>query len=204
VNAHAGYLGILFGLAGPNTTLCGSSAGSESIAQAANLLRLGRADYALAGGVEALSPALLHGLASAGELDRGLLPGEGAAFLLLAREAMAERPALARLLAWSAATAHGAGDLASARAATLSALNREAPAELAQIDAVWFAGAQPDLGATHGVMQTLQGATGETWAAGGALAAVMAAHEAARAGHAVLATDFPREGTQTALLFVPA
>src|SRR5688500_957889 len=54
VNAHAGYLGTLFGPAGPNVTVCGPSAGLEALGQAADLLESGRAEYALVGGVEAL------------------------------------------------------------------------------------------------------------------------------------------------------
>jgi hypothetical protein len=80
VNAHAGYLGILFGLAGPNVTLCGADAGLEALAYALDLLELGRADLVLAGGVEALGETLTEGLRRSGVSD----PGEGAAFVLLA------------------------------------------------------------------------------------------------------------------------
>jgi 3-oxoacyl-(acyl-carrier-protein) synthase len=81
VNAHAGYLGILFGLAGPNVTLCGESAGLEAIEQAFDLLELGRADVVLAGGVEAYGETLFEGLRRAGadELE------EAAAFVLLSQ-----------------------------------------------------------------------------------------------------------------------
>lgn len=81
VNAHAGYLGILFGLSGPNVTLCGAAAGAEAIEAAGDLLELRRADAVLAGGVEALGPTLVEGLRRAGEP----VPAEAAAFLLLAR-----------------------------------------------------------------------------------------------------------------------
>ena len=80
VNAHAGYLGILFGLAGPNVTLCGADSGLEALAYALDLLELGRADLVLAGGVEALGETLTEGLRRSGVGD----PGEGAAFVLLA------------------------------------------------------------------------------------------------------------------------
>ena len=80
VNAHAGYLGILFGLAGPNVTLCGADAGLEALAYALDLLQLGRADLVLAGGVEALGETLTEGLRRSGVAD----PGEAAAFVLLA------------------------------------------------------------------------------------------------------------------------
>ena len=81
-NAHAGYLGILFGLAGPNITLCGADAGLESIALALDLLELGRADVVLAGGVESLGDALATGLRRTGVENAA----EGAALVLLGRE----------------------------------------------------------------------------------------------------------------------
>ena len=82
VNAHAGYLGILFGLAGPNVTLCGETAGLDALGQALDLLELGRADAVLAGGVEAYGETLFDGLRRAGADE----PEEAAAFLLLARD----------------------------------------------------------------------------------------------------------------------
>ena len=82
VNAHAGYLGILFRLAGPNVTLCGEGAGVDALAQALDLLELGRADAVLAGGVDASGPTLLEGLRRVGA-DQ--FP-DAAAFVVLARE----------------------------------------------------------------------------------------------------------------------
>lgn len=82
VNAHAGYLGILFGLAGPNVTLCGETAGLEALHQAFDLLELGRTDAVLAGGVESYGETLLEGLRRTGSDE----PQEAAAFLVLGRE----------------------------------------------------------------------------------------------------------------------
>jgi 3-oxoacyl-(acyl-carrier-protein) synthase len=81
VNAHAGYLGILFGLAGPNVTLCGETAGLDALGHALDLLELGRADAVLAGGVEAYGETLFEGLRRAGADE----PEEAAAFLLLSQ-----------------------------------------------------------------------------------------------------------------------
>ena len=111
VNAHAGYLGILFGLAGPNVTLCGETAGLEALGQALDLLELGRAEIVLAGGVEAYGDMLFEGLRRAGEEE----PEEAAAFVLVGREGMGptlERAALAEYGAGAAA-----GALAAVRAA---------------------------------------------------------------------------------------
>ncbi len=90
VNAHAGYLGILFGLAGPNVTLCGATAGADAFGHALDLLELGRADAVLAGGVEAHGETLSEGLRLAGVQEWP----EAAAFLLLGREG--EGPAFTR------------------------------------------------------------------------------------------------------------
>jgi hypothetical protein len=81
VNAHAGYLGILFGLAGPNVTLCGEAAGLDAFGQALDLLELGRTDLVLAGGVEAYGETLFEGLRRTGADE----PEEAAAFLLLSQ-----------------------------------------------------------------------------------------------------------------------
>ena len=99
VNAHAGYLGILFGLAGPNVTLCGEAAGLDALAQALDLLELGRADAVLAGGVEAYGETLFEGLRRAGADE----PEEAAAFLLLARDGAGPRLERSDLAAGGAA-----------------------------------------------------------------------------------------------------
>jgi 3-oxoacyl-(acyl-carrier-protein) synthase len=103
VNAHAGYLGILFGLAGPNVTLCGEAAGLEALGQALDLLELGRADAVLAGGVEAYGETLFEGLRRAGAEE----PKEAAAFVLLSRDGLG--PTLDRAQFDALAAAGGAG-----------------------------------------------------------------------------------------------
>lgn len=82
VNAHAGYLGILFGLKGPNVTVCGETAGFDAFGHALDLLELGRADAVLAGGVEAYGETLYEGLRRVGAGE----PDEAAAFLVLGRD----------------------------------------------------------------------------------------------------------------------
>ncbi len=132
VNAHAGYLGILFGLAGPNVTLCGVDAGVEALAFGLDLLALGRADAVLAGGVEALGETLLEGLRRTGVED----PGEGAAFVLLGRDGAGVGVDLERAGAgrpagrtWSAAdVAETAGDCGAASGALAAVLAIEAAA----------------------------------------------------------------------------
>ncbi len=131
-NAHAGYLGILFGLAGPNVTLCGADAGLEALALALDLLELGRADAVLAGGVEALGETLLEGLRRTGVKE----PGEGAAFVLLGRVGPGSGVTLERAGAeghggriWTAAdAAEAAGDCGAAGGAIAAVLAIEAAA----------------------------------------------------------------------------
>ncbi|MEJ3743465.1 beta-ketoacyl-[acyl-carrier-protein] synthase family protein [Actinomycetes bacterium KLBMP 9797] len=90
-----------FGLAGPVlsvNTAC--AAGANAIGWAADLIRLGKADVMLAGGADALSDVLFAGFNALEALSpeparpyskgrQGLSLGEGAAFLLLAREDLA-------------------------------------------------------------------------------------------------------------------
>ncbi len=104
VNAHAGYLGILFGLAGPNVTLCGEAAGLDAFAQALDLLELGRADAVLAGGVEAYGETLFEGLRRAGADE----PEEAAAFLLLCRDGPGPKLGHAEIAAAGVGAAAGA------------------------------------------------------------------------------------------------
>jgi 3-oxoacyl-[acyl-carrier-protein] synthase II len=201
-NVHAGYIGILFGLAGPNVTVCGRGAGLEALGQALDLLTLGRADSVLSGGVEAPGATLLHGLAR----RNGSAPatsGEGAAFVLLAREEEAGRPALARAAGCGARTAHGADGLPHARAGALG--DALAGTDPRSIGAAWFSGERPDPGLLPGVeLRTLEPVTGDCRGAGGALAAVLAARTAARERRPTLALDFPPAGTQSAAVLLPA
>lgn len=118
VNAHAGYLGILFGLAGPNVTLCGEAAGLEAFNQALDLLELGRADAVLAGGVEAYGETLYEGLRRVGAEE----PQEAAAFLLLGRDGPGPTLTRADVDALAAtAGAEAAGALTAVRALERSA-----------------------------------------------------------------------------------
>ena len=207
-NVHAGYLGILFAFAGPNVTVCGASAGLEAIALAGDLLRLDRASYVLAGGVEALGATILHGLERAGELAEGLVPGEGAAFLVLGRESTVERPALAQLGGWAVSTAHSAADLARARAAAVTNALAAARTALTTIGTVWLTGAKVDrtgLGTDFSELptRTLRSACGDCEAVDGALAAVMAAFEVRRRRVPALIAAFPPIGNQVAAVIRP-
>jgi 3-oxoacyl-[acyl-carrier-protein] synthase II len=99
------------------STAC--SAGSDALTVAATLIRAGRADRCLAGGVDLLSPAKLLGHSAMGVMSPtvlrpfdtgrdGTLPGEGAAVLVVERlSAARERGASVRgfLRGWGAATA---------------------------------------------------------------------------------------------------
>lgn len=131
-NAHAGYLGILFGLAGPNITLCSADAAIEALALSLDLLELRRADAVLAGGVEALGPTLLEGIRREG-IEA---PGEASAFVLLAREregaeVTLERPGSHQTTdkTWSAAdVVEAAGDCGAATGGLAALLAIEAVA----------------------------------------------------------------------------
>lgn len=102
-NAAAATIATLYGIHGPvitYSTACASS--SNSIGEASDWLKLGRADMVVAGGTECLfSPAILSGLRSSGALAvtgpedfskwsrpfdkqrKGMVMGEGAAILIL-------------------------------------------------------------------------------------------------------------------------
>jgi len=111
-NAAAGQLAILYGLQGPNCTVCEQAVSSETALQlAGDMLQAGMADRFLVVGVEEASPALLKGLDSL-ELLRnteaepdGLtlsgrtIPGEAAVACVIESQAATARQAfpLARL-----------------------------------------------------------------------------------------------------------
>src|SRR5262249_42670516 len=102
-NAAAGELAIAYRLAGPGGTLtararrggggvrlpAGAASGRAALGPASDLLRAGRADALVAGGVDALGGPLTRWLA-AGGLAAGRPPAEAAALLVL------ETPASAR------------------------------------------------------------------------------------------------------------
>ena len=197
VNAHAGYLGTLFGPAGPNLTVCGPAAGLEAIGQAADLLDLGRAEHALAGGVEALGTTVLRGLASEGSGD---VPGEGAGFLFLGPPP--GRPG-ARVAAWASESVHDPEDLGPARSRVVEEILEAAGLGRGDGTPLWHVGEPPN-GAAAGLEGGwLDPVVGSCHAAGGALAAVVAARSAT-AGRPSVAASFPRDGTQVAVAFVPA
>jgi len=186
VNAHAGYLGILFGLAGPNMTLCGPGSGLEAIGAACDLLSLGRADYAVAGGVESLGEVILEGLGRNGRGKSDGPPGEAGAFLLIARGAVGGVPV----------AAFASGPRAARNELVARAL-AEAGLAPDEIGAAWSAGEAPE-----GLpVQRIEELTGDCGGAGGALAAVAAAAGAAASGEPALAAALPPSGTQSILVF---
>ncbi len=84
-SAPAGELSIAAGLTGPNLTLVdGDAAGGAAIARAADWIREGRVERAVAGGVDAQGPWLAQELYDAGARDGDRpLPAEGAGIVVL-------------------------------------------------------------------------------------------------------------------------
>lgn len=96
VNAPAALVSIEYGLQGPCMThVMGDSSGGVALVYAAAMLRRGRADVIIAGGVDAASRPLLAALDASGD-DRPV--GEAAAVLML-ETADAARARGARILA---------------------------------------------------------------------------------------------------------
>ena len=145
-SAAAGEVSIALGLHGPNTTLhMGLAAGAGALGQAADLIRLGRADVVLAGGVDAHDAALAAALRDMRLLKRpeqarpfadavpGVWPSEGAAIAVVERAAhAAARGArvLARLRGHAAGfepTLTTRAPLADGIAATLARALRDQP-----------------------------------------------------------------------------
>lgn len=100
INAAAGQTAIWHGLPGVNSTISGGTvSGLEALAYAADLVRWGRVEALLAGGVDELCFASSYGFEQAGYVagcngippkavpydakSGGFLPGEGAALLVL-------------------------------------------------------------------------------------------------------------------------
>lgn len=84
-SAPAGELSIAARLTGPNLTLvAGDAAGGAALARAADWIRSGRVERAIAGGCDAQGAWLARELFDAGVRDgQGPLPAEGAAALVL-------------------------------------------------------------------------------------------------------------------------
>jgi 3-oxoacyl-[acyl-carrier-protein] synthase II len=108
INSIAGHAAILFGLTGPNSTVCsGRRSGIEAILRAATLIRAGRARRAIVVGCDEVSPSLRRAL-EAGRREKlveedvhGL--GEAACALLVEPEASARgagRSPLAVVAGW--------------------------------------------------------------------------------------------------------
>ncbi len=86
-NSPTSLAAIEFRIQGPTATFCvGDVSAAAALQYAFDVLRHGRADLILAGGVDVLSASLLAGI----ELAPGLVPGEGACLLALERAEVAE------------------------------------------------------------------------------------------------------------------
>ena len=182
INAAAGQAAIWHGLRGVNSTLAGGEAsGLQAIAQAAELLRAGRAEAVLAGGAEELCFESFFGYYRAGRLcgsrDRGAVErpvpfdarrngfslSEGAALLMLEEaSAAAARGATVRaeVLGWGAAFAAANGEAgmadAVARAVRLALADAGAsPAEIGCLSASASGSVEVDRAEAWGVVAAL-------------------------------------------------
>lgn len=100
MNAAAGQVAVRHGFTALNATLTsGSASGLDAIGLAADLLRAGRADALLAGGLDDLSPDAQNALDALGWTSGGYAAREGAVVWRLEREEQAAGRGLARVLA---------------------------------------------------------------------------------------------------------
>lgn len=203
-NTPAAQYSIFAGAAGPNLTLCtGTAAGTDAMSAAADLIRTGRAEVVLAGGVDTLSYLSVHahrtvddGFGSttvARPFDRrrnGSVPGEAAVVLVMEQAVQARRRGarvLAEVLGAGSAFAPGAG------AGTPDAANRAVrhalaaaalePSEVAAVIAS-ARGSRPldaaeaavlhDLFGEHASVCSVQGSLGECAGADGAIQTAVA------------------------------
>ncbi|MBI1817487.1 MAG: hypothetical protein HYR72_21135 [Deltaproteobacteria bacterium] len=118
-SAAAGEVSIAFGIKGPNvTTHMGFAAGLGAIGYGFDLIQMGKADVVLAGGADAIGPALIDGLREMGLLKAaeqsrpfedavaGVCPSEAAAVLVLER---ADRAAQRGARVWGRIAGYAAG-----------------------------------------------------------------------------------------------
>jgi 3-oxoacyl-[acyl-carrier-protein] synthase II len=207
-NAAAGELAIAYRLGGPSATLtAGGAAGLMALGHALDLLRAGRADALVTGGVDALGDDLGRWLRGGG-LEAGFTPSEAAAVAVL------ETPAAARArgaTALGTVDGFGAGfdparDGKGLAAAVASALAdaRVVPRDVALV----VSAAPPALGQVEAAAlrdlaprATLRpkDALGETFGAAGPLGLLAALGEAPR-GAPLLVLDVCPSGHVAALV----
>jgi 3-oxoacyl-[acyl-carrier-protein] synthase II len=214
-NAAAGELAIAYRLGGPGITLsAGGAAGLVALGHATDLLREGRADALVAGGVDALGDALLRWLDD-GALAVGRPASEAAALVVLESEDVA-RARGARLVGTIAghATAFEPEPRAAGAGDGLAAAVEEALAEAGiapgEVDAVVSA-APPALAAleTRALARALDGVLprslvpkdvfGETFGAAGPLG-LLAALAGTGRGRVILVLDVCASGHVAALV----
>lgn len=153
INAAAGQSAIWHGLTGINSTLAGAAAGLQAIAQAADLIRAGRARVLLCGGADELSFEGYAGFARAGLLSSAPVPfdvrrdgfalSEGAGLLVL-EEGQAARERGARILgeicgggsAYDASRGADASSAAAAGARAIRSALRDARLDAERIGAI--------------------------------------------------------------------
>lgn len=214
-NAAAGELGIAYRLGGPAVTLsAGGASGLVAIGHALDLVRAGRAEALVAGGMDAVDGALERWLA-AGGLDVGRPPAEAAAVVTLEPTARA-RARGAAIIGEVAGVASGFEPAPAAReagaglaAAVVAAL---AEAGVAASDVGLVVSAAPPallaleeraLATALGDVQPLRAlpkdTLGETFGAAGPLA-ILAALAEGPAGRSALVLDVCPSGHVAALV----
>jgi len=198
-NAAAGELGIAYRLGGPGITLsAGAASGLVALGHAIGLLRAGGASALVAGGVDAVGPALERWLAGGG-LAPGRWPAEAAAMVVLETPAAAAARGAAAL---GDVVGFGAGFLpdptvgtglagairaaladASVDPGTIALVVAAAPPALRAMEAQALAGA---LGGARPLTVTPKDALGETFGAAGPLGVLAALAEAPPGGIALV------------------
>ena len=210
-NAAAGELAIAYRLAGPAVTItAGGASGLAALGEAIELIRAGRADVVIAGGVDALGTALADWLGAVG-LDFGRPPAEAGAVLVLERPGRA-RTELGRLAGHASgfepdsmdpAAGEGLAGVIDAACADAGLSPRDVavvvsgtPPPLAALEARALAQA---LGGRRPRLMSPKTVFGETLGAAGSLALLAALSEAAP-GRPVLVLDACPSGHVAALV----